>query len=387
MSFEAIAEAIHAVIGSTESEPAILQEPYFAGNEEEYVSSCIRDGWVSSVGAFVDRFERDLATYCQTNHAVVMVNGTTALHATMVAMGVKPGDEVLIPSLTFVATANAVKHAGATPHFVDVETQSMGIDPEALTQYLDKHTQRKGEGLYNVKTGKCIWGIMPVHVFGHPCKLDSLRDVARHYGLQLLEDATEALGSTHCNGAKIGSSGAAIFSFNGNKIITTGGGGALVTDDAQLAKRVKHITTTAKLPHRWAFEHDEIAFNYRMPNLNAALGCAQLEMLPRILQAKRALAKRYIEQFSELENLSIVTEPEGSESNYWLVTLRLENNAYDAQALLGFLHEKNILARPVWKPLHSLSIYQDAPRAPLPQTDHLAKNIINLPSSVKLGLA
>ncbi|MDX1975781.1 MAG: LegC family aminotransferase [Rickettsiales bacterium] len=380
-----IIQAIEAVVGNA-PRPIHLHEPLFIGNEEAYVSSCIRDGWVSSVGAFVDRFEQDLAKACGAKHAVVVVNGTCALHVLLAAIGVKPGDEVIVPSLTFAATANSVAHAGAIPHFVDIEETSLGIDPIALDRHLEGIVTIKNNEAINKQTGRVIRALVPVHVFGHPCQLAALQGVATKYHLTLVEDATEALGST-IGGKPVGSFGHAVLSFNGNKIITTGGGGAIVTQDSELARRLKHLTTTAKKPHAWAFEHDEIAWNYRLPNLNAALGCAQLEQLAKYVAAKRALAERYIAAFAPVKGLRILPEPKGTTSNYWLVTLLAEQGSQAwLEETLQALHDVKLLCRPVWRPLHQLPMYAHCPRADLSRTQDLAQRIISLPSSVKLGL-
>lgn len=378
--------AIESVVGSARR-PLPLHEPLFQGREEEYVGSCIRDGWVSSVGAFVDRFERDLASFCGAKHAVVMVNGTCALHLALVALGVQAGDEVLVPSLTFVATANAVSHAGAVPHFVDSEERSFGIDPEALRAHLKAIATMRDGKTVNKHTGARISALVPVHVFGHPCQTQALKAVADEFGMIFVEDATEALGSTQ-DGAPVGSQHTAVFSFNGNKIITTGGGGAVVTNDAALHARIKHLSTTAKQPHAWAFSHDEVAWNYRLPNLNAAMGCAQLEQLPRFVQAKRALATRYMAAFADVPGVQVQAEPEGTQSNYWLVALLADKGGQEwLEVSLAQLHAAGLLCRPTWTPLHLLPMYAGAPRAALPVAESLAQRIINLPSSVALGLA
>ncbi len=377
-----IISAIKAVVADA-PRPVHLHEPYFAGNEAAYVTSCIDDGWVSSVGAFVDRFERDLASYCGAKYAAVMVNGTCAIHAALETLGIGEGDEVLIPSLTFVATANAVVHAGATPHFVEAETTSLGMDPVALQNYLHRIAAKENGKAVNKLTGRTIAALMPVHIFGHPCQVAALQHIAQEWNLHFLEDATEALGST-VGGSRVGSTHTAMFSFNGNKIITTGGGGAVTTNDEQFYRRLKHRTTTAKQPHAWAFGHDEVAFNYRMPNLNAALGCAQLEQLPRLLLAKRALAARYRAAFENIAGAHILPEPSGTTSNYWLVTLM--THGLDLESLLQQLHDEKLLCRPIWQPLHTLPMYAHHPRSDLAVTEQLARSIINLPSSVRLGL-
>lgn len=380
-----IIAAVGRVVGDA-PRPLALHEPLFAGNENAYVQSCIDEGWVSSVGKFVDRFERDLAAACGAPYAVVMVNGTCAIHAGLLALGVQAGDEVLVPSLTFVATANAVMHAGAVPHFVEVEEVSLGMDPDLLRAHLERVAERSHGQTVNKATGRVIRALLPVHIFGHPCRLDELVAVARDWNLLLLEDATEAIGSTR-GGRPVGSEHTAVFSFNGNKIVTTGGGGAVVTHDEAYFRRLKHLTTTAKLPHAWAFMHDQVAFNYRLPNLNAALGCAQLEQLPRFLAAKRALAAAYQKAFAGVPGMRILPSPPGTESNYWLVALVLdEANAANLDATLADLHAAGLLCRPAWQPLHQLPMYGAHPRADLTLTESLARRIINLPSSVRLGL-
>lgn len=380
-----IIAAVQSVIGDA-PRPVSLHEPYFAGNESAYVQSCIDEGWVSSVGAFVDRFEKDIASYCGAKHAVVVVNGTCALHVALVALGVQPGEEVLIPSLTFVATANAVSHAGALAHFVEVEEISLGIDPVKLRAYLQRIATMQNGRAVNKQTGRVIAALLPVHIFGHPCQMEALREVAEEWHLAVIEDATEALGSI-AQGKPVGHEGAGVFSFNGNKIITTGGGGAIVMQDEALYRRIKHLTTTAKQPHKWAFSHNEVAWNYRMPNLNAAMGCAQLEQLPGFIAAKRGLASRYMEAFKGIQGMRILPEPELTKSNYWLVTLIADkaDKTWLEYTLQGF-HDAGVLCRPIWTPLHQLPMYQSSPRADLALTEQLAQRIINLPSSVKLGL-
>ncbi len=383
--YKSIVSAIEQVIGDV-PRPVSLHEPLFHGNEEKYVTSCIRDGWVSSVGAFVDRFEHDLAAITGAKHAVAVVNGTAALHIALIASGVGVGDEVILPSLTFVATANAIIHAGAIPHFVEVEDKSLGICPLKLRKYLQQIATSKNGFTVNKNTGRIIRAVVPVDIFGHPCQLEGLRVIADEYNLLLIEDATEALGSQRA-GKSVGSSGISVLSFNGNKIITTGGGGAVLVDDEILYKKIKHLTTTAKKPHQFAFEHDAVAWNYRLPNLNAALGCAQLEQLPAYVKAKRALAARYIEIFRNIDGLSILQEPENTTSNYWLVALvNSRDNANWRDEMLGLLHEAQILCRPVWTPLHLLPMYISNPRSDLELTESLHRRIINLPSGVRLGL-
>lgn len=380
-----IAGAIRQVIGHADR-PVGLHEPLFRGNENAYLKSCIDEGWVSYLGAFVTRFEKELAATCGSEHAVAMVNGTCAIHAALLCLGVQPGDEVLVPSLTFVATANAVVHAGAVPHFVEVEEASLGMDPQSLRRHLEHTAAKHGHQTINKVTGRPIRAMVPVHVFGHPCQLQELAAIAQEWDLQLLEDATEALGSTQ-RGLPVGHDHTAVFSFNGNKVVTTGGGGAVVTRDEALFRRLQHLVTTAKQPHPWAFIHDEVGYNYRMPNLNAALGCAQLEQLPGFLAAKRALAQAYMDAFQGVPGLRILPSPQGTESNYWLVTLlRDRDDAGWLDRTLQELHDAGLRCRPVWQPLHLLPMYRDKPRAELALTESLARRIISLPSSVSLGL-
>lgn len=384
MSSEIIA-AVSAVIGEA-PRPVALHEPLFVGNENAYVKSCIDEGWVSSVGEFVNRFEKDLAAFCNAPHAVVVVNGTCAIHAALMVLGILPGDEVIIPALTFVATANAVVHAGAVPHFVDVEETSLGMDPQTLITHLKKIATRQGNQTVNKLTGRPIRALMPVHIFGHPCRLEELAAIAREWNLMLVEDATEALGSTQ-EGCPVGSRYTAVFSFNGNKMVTTGGGGAVTTHDEDLYQRLKHLTTTAKQPHQWAFLHDQVGYNYRMPNLNAALGVAQLEQAPRFLAAKRALAAAYMRAFEGMSGVRVLPTPPGTESNYWLVSL-VADEPVDGwlDATLHALHDVGLQCRPIWQPLHMLPMYREHPRADLSRTESLARRLISLPSSVKLGL-
>lgn len=387
--YEAIAiditTRVRDVLGVTEGFLP-LHEPEFLGEEEALVLDCIRSGWVSSVGKYVDRFDAEIAAVCGTAHGVAVVNGTAALEVALRTVGVMPGDEVLMPALTFIATANATHHLGAVPHFVDAEARTLGLDPVALRAHLDEIAERRDGVTVNGHTGRRLAAVVPMHVFGHPVDMDGLEEVARDFDLALVEDAAESLGSRVGDRA-CGSLGrVAALSFNGNKILTTGGGGAVVTDDPDLAKRAKHLTTTAKVPHKWEFYHDEIGYNFRMPNLNAALGVAQLAQLGTRLTQKRALARRYIEAFAGAAGVEIFAERPGTTANYWLNTLVLSPEMAAARdTVLEALNGAGLMARPVWEPLHTLAIYADCPRAALPVTSDLAARVVNVPSSAKLG--
>ena len=381
---QAITESIQQALNSPK-EFVPLHEPRFSGNESKYVQECIESTFVSSAGKFVDRFEKELADYTGSKHAVSVVNGTAALHMALLLAGVETGDEVLVPALSFVATANAVRFCGATPHFVDSEEHTLGVDPEALRNYLQSNTEQRSRICVNRLTGCPIRALIPVHIFGHPCDLERLLSVAKDFNLTLIEDAAESMGSTY-RGRHIGTFGLfGTLSFNGNKTITTGGGGAILTDDSNLEKRAKHLTTTAKLPHRWEYLHDEVGYNYRMPNLNAALGCAQLEQLPEFLASKRRLFRCYQEAFRSIPQVRLFAKPKGCRSNYWLQTLLLDDFvANQRDAILEATNSVGLMTRPVWKLLHKLAPNRDCPCAPLPVAESLERRIINLPSSAGL---
>jgi perosamine synthetase len=359
-----------------------LHEPRFLGNERAYVTDCIDTAWVSYAGTYVGRFERALADACGTRHAVALANGTVALQVALQVSGVRSRDEVLMPALTFVASANAVVHAGAVPHFVDADEATLGICAEALAAHLSRIGEGRDGALYNSKTGRRISAVLPVHVFGHPVDMDPLTELAARYGLIVIEDATEALGSRY-KGRPCGSlAPMAALSFNGNKIVTAGGGGAILTSDDVLATRLRHLTTTAKRPHQWAFLHDEVAWNFRLPNLNAALGLAQLERLAPMLAAKRRLHARYTEAFSDLDGARVFRDVVFAESNYWLVALLLDRgNEELLEPILTATNDAGIATRPAWTPMHRLPMYADSPRANLAVTESVAQRIVNLPSS------
>lgn len=384
--------AVEQLIGILDSvagdakRPVALHEPEFAGREWEYVKDCLDSGWVSSVGSYVDGFERQLAEITGARYAVAVVNGTAALHVALRVCGVQPGDEVLVPTLTFVATANAVTHCGAVPHFVDSEERSLGVCVPTLGRHLREIGERTAQGLRNRKSGRRIAAIVPMHVFGHACDMVELVELAAEWGLPIVEDAAEALGS-YLHGRALGTWGrVGVLSFNGNKLVTTGGGGAVLTDSAELARRLKHLTTTAKLPHRWEFVHDEVAYNYRLPNLNAALGCAQLERLPDLLERKRRLAAAYFDAARGNDDLAVIAEPAGCRSNYWLNAVRLTKcDEPTRDAALKMVNDAGFQCRPLWRPMHRLAMYAECPRATLPVAEQIAASVINVPSSAALA--
>lgn len=380
-----IAAATRAAIGPR-SGFVPLHEPEFRGRERDYVVDCVDTGWVSSVGSYVDRIESDLARITGVRRAVATANGTAALHICLLLAGVQSGDEVLIPTLTFVATANAVAYCGATPHFVDSEPVSLGVDAAKLDAHLREIAEARDGVCLNRKTGAPIRALVVMHVFGHPADLDALEEVSRRWNIALVEDAAESLGSTY-HGAHTGNRGlVSALSFNGNKLVTTGGGGAILTNDEALGARAKHLTTTARTAHRWNFVHDETGFNYRMPNLNAALGCAQLERLDDMLARKRILAARYADAFAKVSSASFLVEPAGTQSNYWLNAIVLAPWAAHARnALLDELNAGGLMARPVWTLMHRLPMYAAAPRGDLSIAEDLEARIVNLPSSPGLA--
>ncbi|AOP33675.1 aminotransferase DegT [Leptospira tipperaryensis] len=373
-----IVESIRKVVGDS---PVALHEPTFSGNEWKYVKECIDTSFVSSVGKFVDRFELELAQFTGAKHAIAVVNGTAALHIALKLAGVNPGDEVLIPSLTFIATANAVSYCDAIPHFVDSEESTLGIDPNTIREYLTSITEIRNNQCINKTTGRIIRAIVPMHTFGHPSDLDGILSLAKDFHLQLVEDAAESLGSSY-HERHTGTFGLlGTLSFNGNKTITTGGGGAILTENSEIAKRAKHITTTAKIPHRWEYVHDEIGYNYRMPNINAALGCAQLEQMPEFLKSKRELFQKYKDSFSSIEDVFIFEEPKESRSNYWLQTLVLSNKVSQKRdEILTVTNDSGVMTRPCWSLMHKLKPFSDCPRMDLSVAISLEKRLINIPS-------
>jgi perosamine synthetase len=379
-----IVAAVQRAVGTPNGTLA-LHEPVFAGNEIAYLEECIKSTFVSSVGKFVDRFENMLEEVTGARRAIAVVNGTAALHACFTLAGVEAGDEVMSPALTFIATTNAIAYCGASPHFIDSSFKTLGMDAQSLGARLDAIAQRGPDGTTNRETGRRIAAIAPMHTFGHPVDMDEIVAIARHWEIPVVEDAAESLGSTY-KGHAVGSQARlAALSFNGNKIVTTGGGGAILTNDEELGRRAKHITTTAKLPHKWAFVHDEVGFNYRLPNLNAALGCAQLEQLDGFLASKRRLAAAYQRAFAGVPGVQFSREPEGTTSNYWLNAILLdEAHAELRDEVLTALNASGFGARPTWTLMHRLPMFAACPRGDLRVAESIERRLINLPSSASI---
>lgn len=374
---------VRAVVGD---EPVIgLHEPEIGEVEQAFVAECLASTFVSSVGPFVTRFEQEIAAITGARHAIVVSNGTSALHVALTLAGVRPGDEVLIPALSFVATANAVVHAGARPFFVDANPVTLGLDKVALEVVISGFERRDGV-LVNPRTGSRVSAIVPMHTFGHPLDIRAIVALADEHGLVVVEDAAESLGS-YVGDRHTGTFGRlGVLSFNGNKIVTTGGGGMVLTDDDELGARAKHITSTAKLSHPWEFEHDEVAWNYRMPNINAALGMAQLTRFDGFLVEKRRLADRYSAAFADLDGISFLPEPEGTTSNYWLNAVRLDvADLALRDALLQASHDAGLKARPFWNLLSDQRMYRENERGDLSTARELLDSVICLPSSPRLA--
>lgn len=358
-----------------------LHEPRFVGNEKKYINECIDSTFVSSVGKFVDRFEEMIAEYVGVKYAVATVNGTSALHISLLLAGVSEDSEVITQPLTFVATCNAISYCNAKPIFVDVDKETLGLSPKALLQFLEKNTVMVNGNCQNKITGKRIKACVPMHTFGHPCTIDQIRNICDEYHIVLIEDAAESLGSYYKerHTGTFGDFG--VFSFNGNKIITSGGGGCLVTDDQKMAKKAKHITTTAKVPHKWEYSHDMIGYNYRMPNLNAALLVAQLESLDKFITNKRDLSARY-ERFFSGKDISFITEPSDSRSSYWLNGILLKDKE-QRDLFLQETNQKGIMTRPIWTLMSRLALFKDAQFANLDNSVWLEERAVNIPSSVR----
>jgi len=359
-----------------------LHEPIFIGNEKKYLNECIDSTFVSSVGKFVDTFEKEFAKYVGSFYAVATVNGTSALHIALLIAGVKSGDEVITQPVTFVATCNAISYCGAKPVFVDIDLDTMGMSPESLNDFLENSCELSANGCLNIKTGKVVKACVPMHTFGHPCRIDEIKEICDRWHILLVEDAAESLGSFYKNRhtGTFGQIGA--FSFNGNKIVTSGGGGAIVTNDEHLAKRAKHLTTTAKIPHQYEYVHDEIGYNYRLPNLNAALLVAQLEQINFFLAAKRKLAKIYEDFFKNFDNIKFIKEPQFAKSNYWLNAVILEDRR-KRDEFLEVTNKNGVMTRPIWKLMNELEMFKNCEKTDLKTSKYLEDRVVNIPSSVR----
>lgn len=381
---ESVISAIRNTIKS-EKEFVPLHEPIFSGNEWAYLKDCLDTGWVSSVGKYVDKFETDLADFTGSHRAIAVANGTAALHICLLLAGVQRDDEVICPSLTFIATANAIAYSNASPHFVDSEMSTLGMSPEKLEEHLKDITVIRNEECFNKKTNRRIKALVVMHTFGHPTDIDPIHEICNRYHITFIEDAAESLGSYY-KGRHTGNDGqTASLSFNGNKTITTGGGGAIITNNPELGKLAKHLTTTAKVPHKWAFIHDAIGYNYRMPNLNAALGCAQLENLPKFLETKRKLASLYEASFSNLEGITFFKEPSFAKSNYWLNALIIDEAlSGERDSLLTATNDSGLMTRPAWTLMHKLDMFKDCPKSDLSIAESIEARLINIPSSANL---
>jgi perosamine synthetase len=357
-----------------------LHEPRFVGNEKKYLNECIDSTFVSSVGKFVDEFEKKIANYTGAKYAIATSNGTSALHVSLLLANVGRDDEVITQPLTFVATCNAISYCGAQPVFVDVDRDTMGLSPSALKEFLENNTSVKNQQCVNNKTGRVIKACVPMHTFGHPCRIDEIKDICDKYHIFLIEDAAESVGSFYKNKHTGNFGQVGVMSFNGNKIITAGGGGCIITNDKTLAKKAKYLTTTAKVPHKWDFYHDMVGYNYRMPNLNAALLVAQLENLDNFIHSKRKLADVY-EEFFKATDYTFVKEPIGCKSNYWLNSIVLKNK----QQRDEFLNEtnlQNVMTRPIWILMNKLPMFEYTQCGDLKNSEWLEDRVVNMPSSV-----
>ena len=360
-----------------------LHEPRFVGNERKYVLDCIDSTFVSSVGKYVDDFEKMMAEYTGAKYAVACVNGTAALHMAMIVAGVERNDMVITQPLSFIATCNAISYIGASPAFVDVDMDTMGLSPKKLKEFLKDNAVSKNGFTYHKITNQKISACVPMHTFGHPCRIDELADICKEYNIALIEDSAESIGSYYKN-KHTGTFGLlGTFSFNGNKAITCGGGGAIVTNDEALAKRAKYLTTQAKVPHRWEFVHDEIGYNYRMPNINAALMCAQMEQLNSYLTNKRELATQYQDFFTNSE-IEFVKEPSDSSSNYWLCSVLLKDKTRRDE-FLKYTNDNGVMTRPVWALMNKLVMFKDCMKGNLDNAEQLESRLVNIPSSVRLN--
>ena len=381
MSYKKTTDFIHDLYGGKDIEP--LSAPVFIGNEKKYLNECIDSTFVSSVGKFVDRFEEETAKYTGCKRAVVCVSGTNALHMSLMLAGVKRDDEVLTQALTFIATCNALSYIGAHPVFIDVDRDTMGLSPVAVREWLSANSEQKEGECFNKHTGRRVKACVPMHTFGHPVHIDDLIDVLKEYHIELVEDAAESIGSLY-KGRHTGTFGkVGALSFNGNKTITTGGGGMMLFNDQKLADFAKHVTTQAKVAHRWEFRHDQIGYNYRMPNINAAIGCAQLEHIEEYVASKRETARLYADFFKNIDDIEFFTEPENARSNYWLNSVILKDKEKQ-QSFLQYTNDNGIMTRPIWELMYRLPMFENCERDELKNTIWFADRVVNIPSSVRI---
>lgn len=362
-------------------DPVLLHCPIFLGNEKKYLTECIDTKYVSYVGRFVTAMEDKIKEITGTKHAIATVNGTAALQMALIGCGVVNGEEVITQSLTFAATAAAIVHSGCVPAFVDVDKDTMSMSPDSLRSFLSNQTVRKDGKCINKVSGRTIGAVIPVHIFGHPARIREIISICEEYNLKVIEDAAESLGS-YRDGRHMGTFGlAGILSFNGNKLVTTGGGGMVISDDEEIAQRIRFISTTAKRPHPWEFVHDEVGYNLRMPSVNAAIGFAQLEYFDKILSNKRELANIYYEYFNSL-GIPTFMEPEGCSANYWLNAIIL-NNRSEREEFLKYANENRVQARPVWTLMYKMTPYKECPRTEMPIAEWFEDRVVNIPSSVR----
>jgi perosamine synthetase len=358
-----------------------LHAPVFSGNEKKYISNCIDSTFVSSVGKYVDQFEEMVKEFTGVKYAVATTNGTAALHLALVVAGVKKDDEVLTQALSFVATTNAIKYTGANPVFVDVSRANMGMCPDSLQLFLTEFAEMKGGECYNKLTGKKISACVPMHTFGFPCDIKKIVEICAAYNILVVEDAAESLGSFVEN-IHTGNFGAlGVISFNGNKVLTTGGGGMILTNNKELAEKAKYLSTTAKVPHKWEYFHDEVGYNYRMPNINAAIGCAQMEGLVETLKKKKELFEKYEVFFDQISNINLFNDPSNELVNYWLITLVLSDKSA-REKFLEYSNSNGVMTRPSWQLLNTLPMYVNCQKGNLDNSEYLSDRIVNIPSSI-----
>lgn len=380
-----VSKVIETLKITLEGKKKSLHEPHFFGKEWDYLKETIDSSFVSSIGTYVNFFEKKLSEFTKAKYAIATVNGTSALHIALILAGVKKDDEVLLPTLSFVATANAIVYNNAIPHFIDNDYSSLGIDHKKLLNYLETNTKIENSHCINKKTNRIIRAIVPMHTFGHPVDMDPIIKIGKRFNIEIVEDAAESLGSYYKK-KHTGTFGTlSALSFNGNKIITTGGGGAILTNNPKIAKKAKHLTTTAKIKHPWKFIHDDVGFNYRMPNINAALGCAQMENLNHFLKNKRKLFNLYKKSFQLISEVEVVSEPGNCKSNYWLQTLRLKKrNNVLKEMIIERANQIGISCRPTWTLLHKMKPFKNFPRMDLSNASYHEQTLINIPSSSQI---